>query len=291
MKNVLFAAAATGAFVLAVPALADGHGKEMAGHDMSDPAMFAAHYAEALAGAINHPTRAEDSKRDQYRHPAETLSFFQVAPDMKVGEYAPGGGWFSRLLGHYLGGEGQLVGLFFDPTKGPFDATAQQRIREGAGKYASDVAGFTGLPAEHFSGYTLDAVPEGEAGTFDRIIIARMMHNLLRWNMADSEIKAMRALLKDDGMIGIEQHRARPDAAYGYSDGSKGYLRQADMIAFMELHGFELVGASEANANPLDTADHPEGVWEMPPALRTKREDLKDKGESDRMTLLFRKRP
>ena len=59
----------------------------------------------------------------------------------------------------------------------------------------------------------------------------------------------------------------------------------------MEINGFELVGASEVNTNPADTADHAEGVWEMPPTLRTKREDLKSKGESDRMTLLFRKRP
>jgi predicted methyltransferase len=57
----------------------------------------------------------------------------------------------------------------------------------------------------------------------------------------------------------------------------------------MRLNGFELVAASEINANPKDTANHSEGVWEMPPILSTKREDLKDKGESDRMTLLFKK--
>ena len=44
---------------------------------------------------------------------------------------------------------------------------------------------------------------------FDRILVMRMMHNLMRWNIADSEIKAMRELLKPGGMIGIEQHRAK----------------------------------------------------------------------------------
>ena len=58
----------------------------------------------------------------------------------------------------------------------------------------------------------------------------------------------------------------------------------------VEAMGFELVGTSEINANPRDASNHPEGVWEMPPTLRTKREDLKGLGESDRMTLLFRKR-
>ena len=64
----------------------------------------------------------------------------------------------------------------------------------------------------------------------------------------------------------------------------------ADVIKFMEVNGFELVGKSEANANPKDTADHPKGVWELPPTLSTKRDELKAIGESDRMTLLFRKR-
>ena len=57
----------------------------------------------------------------------------------------------------------------------------------------------------------------------------------------------------------------------------------------MQVHGFELVASSEINANPNDTADHPQGVWEMPPVWTTKREELKDLGESDRMTLLFKK--
>ncbi|MFZ9396245.1 MAG: class I SAM-dependent methyltransferase [Erythrobacter sp.] len=306
--NRLILAGALPAMALATsPALAQQQG-EHAHHHTMDHAQHAEHaqhdkmahaeymaaeyartYGEAISGAVNHPTRKDDKARDAYRHPDKMLAFFQIAPDMKVGEYAPGGGWLSRLLGHYVGGEGKLVGLFFTPDSGPFDATTQERIRGAAAKFPADVAGFTGLPADHFTGYTLDGVPEAEKGTFDRIIIGRMMHNMMRWNMADAEIKAMRDLLKDDGMIGIEQHRAKADAPWSYANGSKGYLRQQDVIDFMRLNGFELAGASEMNANPKDTADHPEGVWEMPPTLRTKREDLKDLGESDRMTLLFRK--
>ena len=264
------------------PALADHHAMTSASAvSKADP---------ALAAAIADPRRAEDRARDVFRKPAETLSFFQVGPAMKVGEYAPGGGWYSRLLGLYLGPKGKLVGLYFNPVSGPFDDKRQQGIRDGAAKYPADVAGWSGQPAERFAAMTLEAVPEAEKGTFDRIIVARMMHNLLRWNIADSEIKAMRALLKDGGMIGIEQHRAKPGAPYAYADGSNGYLREADVIKFMEVHGFEFVGQSEANANPKDTADHPKGVWELPPTLGTKREELKAVGESDRMTLLFRKR-
>ena len=244
----------------------------------------------ALAAAVADPRRNEDRARDTFRKPAETLSFFQVGPTMKVGEYAPGGSWYSRLLGLYLGPKGKLVGLYFNPLSGPFNEKSQQGIRDGAAKYPAEVAGWSGQPAERFASMTLETIPEAEKGTFDRIIVARMMHNLLRWNNADSEIKAMRALLKDGGMIGIEQHRAKPNAPYAYADGSKGYLREADVIKFMEVHGFAFAGKSEANANPRDSANHPEGVWELPPVLRTKREELKAVGETDRMTLLFRKR-
>lgn len=247
-----------------------------------------------LAAAVANPLRDKDRARDVYRRPAETLAFFQIAPDMKVGEYAPGGEWYSRLLGLYLGPKGKLVGLYFDPASGPFNETQQKGIRDGAAKYPADIAGWSGLPADRFAAYTLDAVPAAEKGTFDRILVMRMMHNLLRWNIADREIKAMRDLLKPGGMIGIEQHRARPNAPYSYTDGNKGYLREKDVIAFMELNGFEFVGSSKANANPKDPANWPNGVWTLPPALRDANDEDKPRlnaiGESDRMTLLFRKR-
>ena len=207
---------------------------------------------------------------------------------MKVGEYAPGGGWYSRVLGHYLGGEGQLVGLYTNPLTATPDAARQQRVRDMAAGFGAEVAGYTGLPADRFSGLTLDKAAE-QKGTFDRILVFRALHSPTRSGTADTEIRAMRELLKDDGMIGIVQHRAKADAPWSYANGSKGYLKQQDMIDFMRLQGFELVAASEINANPKDTANHPEGVWEMPPTLATKRAELAGLGESDRMTLLFKK--
>lgn len=283
MRYLLAAAVLT----LAVPAAADHH-------ELADPAEFAATHAEALSSAINHPSRAEDRARDEFRNPAETLAFFRVEPDMKVGEYAPGGGWYTRVLGHYLGGEGQLVGLYFDPTSGPFNAESQQGIRAGAAGFPAEAAEFTGLPIENFSAMTLDAVPEGETGTFDRVLVIRMLHNMVRWNNADSELKKMRELLKPGGMLGIVQHRAPEDASADYANGSKGYLRQDDVVGFVEALGFEFVGSSEVNANPNDPANWEGGVWMMPPSLGGDDEmdaRTRDLGESDRMTLLFRKRP
>ena len=287
-KLMLFAAAS--ALAVSAPIMAQQHGAAGAhGEDhVLDTATFNTMHGEAVSGAINHPSRAEDRVRDVHRHPAEVLAFFHVGPHMKVGEYAPGGGWYSRLLGHYLGGEGQLVGLYANPLTATPDAARQQRIRDQAAGFGAEVAGYTGLPADRFSGLTLDKAAE-QKGTFDRILVIRAMHNIMRAGTADTEIRAMRELLKDDGYIGIVQHRAKADAPWSYANGSKGYVKQQDVVDFMRLNGFELVAASEINANAKDPANHAEGVWEMPPTLATKRDDLKGLGESDRMTLLFRK--
>src|SRR5581483_11792297 len=108
------------------------------------------------------------------------------------------------------------------------------------------------------------------------------------------ELATVRALLKPAGLLGVEEHRARPDAPDAYVDGNKGYMREKDVIALIEAHGFEFVGKSEANANPRDPADHPAGVWTLPPTFSQGDKDRARYaaiGESDRMTLLFRKRP
>ena len=291
-KLILALAAASGlAIALGVsgPALADHHGgKEVDAAHVLDTALFTKVHGEQVSAAVNHPSRAEDAKRDVHRHPVETLTFFHVGPHMKVGEYAPGGGWYSRLLGHYLGGEGQLVGLYANPLTASTDPVRQQRLRDAAASFGDEVAGYTGLPAEKFSGITLDNL-DGHKGTFDRILVIRAVHNILRAGTADTELRAMRELLKDDGVIGIVQHRAKADAPWSYANGTAGYLKQQDVVDLMRLNGFELIGASEINANPNDPANHAQGVWEMPPVLATKRDDLKDLGESDRMTLLFKK--
>ncbi len=263
------------------------HGMRKSDHD----AMHKAH-TEKMAKILAAPARADDSKRDQYRHPAETFEFFRIHPDHKVGEYAPGGEWISRILGHYME-PGKFHGLFFSSTVFADDAT-RERVKAGTAKFPDDVAKVTGRPATDYAAMQLDAIPEGAKGSFDRIIVMRMLHNLNRWNMADQELKAMRDLLKDDGLLGIEQHRAKADAPYSYADGNKGYMREADIIKMMELAGFELVAKSEVNANAKDTANYPDGVWTLPPALRLKDVDkakYEAIGESDRMTLLFKKRP
>jgi predicted methyltransferase len=287
MKKTFLLALAAAALV--APAHADEHkGMSKAEHDK----MHKAHM-ERWSKILSDPSRAEDSKRDKYRHPAETFSFFRIHPDHKVGEYAPGGEWVSRTLGRFIDEKGKFTGLYFSADAGFGTPEQATRIKAAAAKYPEDVAKVTGRPASAYTAFTLDAIPEGEKGTFDRILVMRMLHNMHRWNIADTELKRMRELLKDDGLIGIEQHRAKPNAPNSYADGTKGYLREADVIKMMELAGFELVAKSEINANPKDSADWPDGVWTLPPVLTLKDKDrakYEAIGETDRMTMIFKKK-
>ena len=284
--RILFAAAcALAAF--ATPAMAQDH----SGHDMgshaSSMAMDHAHHA-ALTRALAMENRAEDRARDQYRHPFETLDFFEVKPGMTVVDYMPASGWYTRVLVPYLGAQGRYVGLTPDPA-----AADGERFANYFAKLPGDfetARGGWNLSGAPISTYASQDLPEELKGQVDRVLVFREMHNLMRSGVLYTELMRMRGLLKEDGMRGSGQHRAKSDAPGDYTTGANGYLRQEDVIALVEAHGFELVGMSDINANPLDSADHEGGVWQMPPSWGGKKPELENIGESDRMTLLFRKR-
>lgn len=264
----LFAAVA--AFSVAAPAVAEHHD--------------AAHSVEEV---LADPARADEAARDQYRNPAETLAFFQVEQTMRVAEYGPGGGWYTRVLLPYVAPHGAYMALQRDT--GPRE--------EGEASWADQfmtAATENGMAAMgNVSAFESDEIPEDVAGTVDRVLVFRSIHGLMNGNAADAELRAIRTLLADDGMVGVVQHRAPEDASYEDARGSRGYMRQSDVIRLFELHGYELADSSEINANPNDPADWEGGVWTLPPTLRYGDEDrarYEAIGESDRMTLLFRKR-
>src|SRR5690606_24027633 len=105
----------------------------------------------------------------------------------------------------------------------------------------------------------------------------------------DAVFTAMFTALKPGGILGIVEHRAKPGTSLEKQIES-GYVTEAQVIALAEKAGFKLLAKSEINANKKDSADHPKGVWTLPPSLRLGEEN-KEKylaiGESDRMTLKF----
>ena len=245
----------------------------------------------------------EDKVRDDARHPLETLTFFQVKPGMTIAEALPGGGWYTRILANYLGQDGTLYGVNYPDSLWPMLSYASpewiaERIA-ATQNFTAKVATFTDndITAQ---GFTFDTVPREVEGTVDRVLLIRALHNLNRFQQKagtrSQALAATHAMLKKDGLVGVVQHRAPATASKEWADGNKGYLNEVAVIAMFAEAGFALVAQSEINANPMDQPSGEDSVWRLSPSLRGSNDDEQREimvaiGESDRMTLLFRKAP
>ena len=101
---------------------------------------------------------------------------------------------------------------------------------------------------------------------------------------------------RESDFVPRTQHRAPDGATYDdYGARQRGYMRTQDVVAIFAANGFELAAQSEINANPKDPANWEGGVWTLPPSLGFGRQSEEEMakhraiGESDRMTLLFKK--
>lgn len=245
----------------------------------------------------------EDKVRDDARQPLETLTFFQIKPGMTIAEALPGGGWYTRILANYLGQDGTLYGVNYPDSLWPMLSYASpewiaERIA-ATQNFTAKVATFTdnGITAQ---GFTFDTVPPEVEGTVDRVLLIRALHNLNRFQQKagtrSQALAATHAMLKKDGLVGVVQHRAPATASKEWADGNKGYLNEVAVIAMFAEAGFALVAQSEINANPMDQPSGEDSVWRLSPSLRGSNDDEQREvmvaiGESDRMTLLFRKAP
>ena len=251
----------------------------------ADPAAAAALRA-ALAGEHRAP---ENRARDVYRHPLETLLFFGLRPDMTVVELWPGGGgWFTEVLAPVLRERGKLITTNFD-TSGPADAYGTKAGKKYQDKLAASPAVYDKVEVVTVKDpQTLTLAPDG---TVDLVVTFRNTHGWVEDGIEPAIYGAAFRALKSGGVLGVEQHRAKPGpVADAKKQAETGYLPEDWVIARVESFGFKLAGKSEVNANPKDTKDYAKGVWALPPALQngeTDKAKYQAIGESDRMTLKF----
>ncbi|KEQ52618.1 class I SAM-dependent methyltransferase [Sphingobium chlorophenolicum] len=234
--------------------------------------------ADPIAAAIAAPSRAPANvARDKYRHPAETLAFFGVKPDQTVVEYAPSGGWYTEILAPLLHEKGTFYAL--QPTGRALDG---YKAFLAAKPDIYDKVKLVPFP---------DRTSEIPAGSVDTLLTFRNVHNMVMAGTEAATFKAFYDLLKPGGTLGVVDHRL-PEGRDTALEKSSGYLKMSTIRRIAEAAGFEYAGSSEINANPKDSADWEKGVWTLPPTLRNGDVDKAKYlavGESDRMTLRFRK--
>lgn len=230
-------------------------------------------FAHNLEESIKSEDRTTGfTSRDIYRHPYETLSFFGIKPDMTLVELNPSGGWYTEILANYIHYPGTLIAAQGNYYMDRFQKKMESDSMYGRVEIVSLNSNFA------------------DPNSVDAVLTFRNLHNWLGPQM-DSIFKNSMVALKPGGVFGIVEHRAKPGASLEAMKKS-GYVTEAHAIEVAKKHGFKLVKKSEINANSKDTKDHPKGVWTLPPSLRldnVDREKYESIGESDRMTLLFRK--
>ena len=227
--------------------------------------------AHSLKESIESEERdIENIKRDIYRHPKETLTFFGIKPDMTVVELNPGGGWYTEILANYIHYPGTLI-----TAQGDYYMEKFKKKMDSSSMYGRvEIVSLNSIFAKENS--------------VDAVITFRNLHNWLGPQI-ESIFSNSFKVLKPGGKFGVVEHRANPGTDLETMKKS-GYVTEDHAIQVALKHGFKLLAKSEINANPKDTKDHPKGVWTLPPRLRL--EDLDKQryieiGESDRMTLLF----
>ena len=238
----------------------------------------------ALRQAIAGQQRsAEHKARDKYRHPLQTLEFFDVKDTMTVVEVWPGEGWYTEILAPYLRDKGKLYAAHFsaDAEEPYFKKGLKNFVNKlhDHPKVYGKVELTTLQPPQ-----ALHIAPDGSA---DRVLTFRNVHNWMKNDQAAAVFSAMYKALKPGGILGVVEHRnnaLKPQDTRAES----GYVSEDYVIALARNAGFEFLGKSEINANSKDTKDYP--VWALPPSLALKdkdREKYLTIGESDRMTIKF----
>ncbi|MBB4796837.1 putative methyltransferase [Brevundimonas bullata] len=239
---------------------------------------------------------AADKARDVWRHPVETLRFFGLQPKMTVVDFWPGSGWYAEILAPYLnkgGGTLYLAGF----AEGPGADGAQLALNNALKARLEADKKLYG--AVQFTAFGPTTGPVAPVGTADLVLFMRYVHAWMAAGIAEKAFSDAFAALRPGGVLGVEQHRLQPDEDQDPA-AANGYVQEAFVKQLAAEAGFVFVEASEINANPADTKDHPFGVETLAPRRltapmgepanpefdRTKYDAI---GESDRMTLKFRK--
>lgn len=253
---------------------------------------------QTLIGIIAGPQRsASNTVRDAWRHPLESLTFWGLQPGLTVLEIDPAGGYWTEILAPYAAQTGgHYIAAGLPDANDPNLSEGARKARAAFDAKVADHAVYGVIGYAQFSAKAgLSAPPESA----DLILTARNIHDWM-WTpgAVDRDLASFAAALKPGGVLAVEEHRADPRPMI--ADARDGYVSEDFVIEAAKRAGLVLDARSDVNANPRDGKNHPFGVWTLPPTRRSApsgqpanpsfdhaRYDAV--GESDRMTLRFRK--
>jgi len=243
--------------------------------------------------------RSENNiNRNRYRHPVGTLTFLGLEDGMTVMEIWPGGGWYTEVLAPVVRHHGQYIVAAYDvdvPDQPQYRYRSQDTLME---KFSSRPDIYDQVAVAPFS--PPQSASLGGADSIDLILTFRNTHGWIGDGLAADIFAEFARVLKPGGILGVVQHRAA-NGVDPVKSSETGYVPEQAVIDLARNAGLFLEARSEVNANPADSRDHESGVWTLPPSLSACREiegedemaACREKyqaiGESDRMTLRFRK--
>lgn len=156
--------------------------------------------AAGIAAAVADRSRpAADTATDANRKPAETLAFAGVRPGMIVGEFFPGGGYFTRMLSDVVGPHGHVYGI------------------ENAGWKGAVKADQAILAAGKLANVSIEPLPFGTVSfprPLDLAWVTQNYHDLkiAEFGQVDTAAfnRAVFAALKPGGIFFVLDHEAPP---------------------------------------------------------------------------------
>ena len=222
---------------------------------LTAPAASAA-VPDYITKAVTDPSRpANDRKLDERRKAAEILAYADVKPGEMVGEFLPGGGYYTRMLSEIVGPQGKVYTLETTTWgKENVDATKAVLSEPGRGNVKLDLAslGTFHLPEKVDLFWTTNNYHDLHIPKYANVDMARFNRLVF-----DS--------LKPGGIYFIVDHAAA--AGTGASDSPKLHrIEKATVIKEVTAAGFKLVGDSDMLRNPSD--DHKRTVFD--PAIHFK---------------------
>ena len=210
-------------------------------------AAMAASIPSYVTKAVADPSRPKaDTDRDALRLPAKTIAFAGVKPGMKVAEFFPGGGYFTRTLSDVVGPSGHIYGI--------------ENVKWDDGSDAKAAAAVEGhnvsMQMAKFGEFTL---PE----KVDLVWLTQNYHDLhiAKYGPVDMAAfnKHVYAALKRGGIYFVLDHQANPGTGETQI-AALHRIQKSQVIREVEAAGFKL--AAEGNALHRTGDDHTKVIFD-----------------------------